>query len=116
MPSDLDLKGYFERIHWSGDAAPALETIKGLLIAHMRAIPFEHLDVLRGKTIALDLESLQAKLVHARRGGYCFERIARGKNRLGSGRGRGARDHLRAVRGRASRAARLWHHLNEEYQ
>jgi N-hydroxyarylamine O-acetyltransferase len=75
MPSDLDLTAYFERIHWTGDAAPVLETIKGLLIAHMRAIPFEHLDVLRGKTIALDLESLQAKLVHARRGGYCFEHV-----------------------------------------
>src|ERR1700727_314376 len=75
MPSDLDLTAYFERIHWTGDAAPVLETIKGLLIAHMRAIPFEHLDVLRGKTIALDLEGLQAKLVRARRGGYCFEHV-----------------------------------------
>src|SRR5690606_38423902 len=36
-------------------------------------IPFENLDVLAGRPIRLDLASLQAKLIGARRGGYCFE-------------------------------------------
>jgi N-hydroxyarylamine O-acetyltransferase len=36
-------------------------------------IPFENLDILLGLPIRLDLESLQRKLVQARRGGYCFE-------------------------------------------
>ena len=39
----------------------------------MAAIPFENLDVLLGRGIRLDLESVTAKLVTARRGGYCFE-------------------------------------------
>jgi N-hydroxyarylamine O-acetyltransferase len=39
----------------------------------MRAIPFENLDVLLGRPVRLDLASLSAKLVTARRGGYCFE-------------------------------------------
>ena len=51
-------------------ARPVLAT---LLLAHMRAIPFENLDVLLGRRIRLDLASLAAKLVAARRGGYCFE-------------------------------------------
>ncbi|HEY6787914.1 MAG TPA: arylamine N-acetyltransferase, partial [Trebonia sp.] len=36
-------------------------------------IPFENLDILLGRGIRVDLESIQAKLVGARRGGYCFE-------------------------------------------
>ncbi len=41
--------------------------------AHVTHIPFENLDILLGRAIALDLASLQAKLVAGRRGGYCFE-------------------------------------------
>ena len=37
------------------------------------AFPFENLDILLGRAIRLDLESLQRKLVAERRGGYCFE-------------------------------------------
>jgi N-hydroxyarylamine O-acetyltransferase len=37
------------------------------------SIPFENVDVRLGRPIGLDLESLQAKLVRRRRGGYCFE-------------------------------------------
>jgi N-hydroxyarylamine O-acetyltransferase len=39
----------------------------------MARIPFENLDVLLGRPIRLDTESLQTKLIEGRRGGYCFE-------------------------------------------
>lgn len=39
----------------------------------MAAVPFENLDVLLGRPIRLDLDSIQGKLVRVRRGGYCFE-------------------------------------------
>ena len=39
----------------------------------MSRIPFENLDVLLGRPIRIDLASIQAKLVAASRGGYCFE-------------------------------------------
>lgn len=39
----------------------------------MACIPFENLDVLLGRTIRLDLDGLQLKLVQNHRGGYCFE-------------------------------------------
>jgi len=44
-----------------------------MLRAHMAAIPFENLDVLLGRGIRIDLDSVVAKLVTAKRGGYCFE-------------------------------------------
>ncbi|MBA3541003.1 MAG: arylamine N-acetyltransferase, partial [Deltaproteobacteria bacterium] len=44
--------------------------------AHVRSIPFENLDVLLGRPIELELDALERKLVHARRGGYCFEQNA----------------------------------------
>jgi N-hydroxyarylamine O-acetyltransferase len=40
---------------------------------HTAAIPFENLDPLLGRSVPLTLDSLQAKLVNRRRGGYCFE-------------------------------------------
>jgi N-hydroxyarylamine O-acetyltransferase len=39
-------------------------------------IPFENLDILLGRPIPLDLESLQIKMVNGGRGGYCFEHNA----------------------------------------
>lgn len=75
VSSTVDLAAYVERIHWTGDATPTLGTLASLLSAHMSHIPFENLDVLLGRRIALDLPSLQRKLVRDRRGGYCFEHV-----------------------------------------
>lgn len=36
-------------------------------------MPYENLDIHLGRTIKLDVESLTAKIVDARRGGYCYE-------------------------------------------
>lgn len=73
MTPALDLSAYFERIQWNGGTDLTLATLTGLLIAHTARIPFEGLDVLLGRPVRLDLDSIQNKLVRARRGGYCFE-------------------------------------------
>jgi N-hydroxyarylamine O-acetyltransferase len=73
MTRSPDLDAYFERIRWAGETSPTLDALTRLLAAHMAHIPFENLDVLLGRPVRLDLESIQAKLVRARRGGYCFE-------------------------------------------
>ena len=74
--SGFDLDAYCARIGWTGadGSRPLdLDSIAGLMLAHMAAIPFENLDVLLGRGVRVDLDSVFAKLVTARRGGYCFE-------------------------------------------
>jgi N-hydroxyarylamine O-acetyltransferase len=73
----FELDAYLTRIgiRGSGPAGPlsTVDHIAALMRAHMAAIPFENLDVLLGRGVRVDLESVFAKLVTARRGGYCFE-------------------------------------------
>jgi len=69
----MDLKSYFQRIGFEGEPAPTLETLAILQRRHAEAIPFENLDSLLKQPVRLDLPSLEQKLVHRGRGGYCFE-------------------------------------------
>lgn len=69
----IDLDAYFARIGHSGACAPTLDVLRALCRLQTRTIPFENLDPLLGRTPALDLVTLQDKLVRARRGGYCYE-------------------------------------------
>lgn len=69
----INLPAYFARINYQGPTAPTLDTLRTIQFHHACSIPFENLDVLLKRGIALDLESLQSKLVTNRRGGYCFE-------------------------------------------
>jgi N-hydroxyarylamine O-acetyltransferase len=55
------------------ERAPTLETLHAIAWHQATSIPFENLDVLLGRPIALTPEALTAKIVHGRRGGYCFE-------------------------------------------
>ncbi len=41
--------------------------------AHVRTVPFENLDIHLGVPLSLDVDDLVAKVVKARRGGFCFE-------------------------------------------
>jgi len=72
-PQALDLAAYLRRVEYEGALEPTAEVLRALHLAHATHIPFENLDVLLGRPIRLDLTSLQAKLVHGGRGGYCFE-------------------------------------------
>ncbi len=67
------LARYLDRIGLDAPPPPTLEGLTALHRAHAGAIPVENLDILLGRPIRLDLPSLLAKLVEARRGGYCFE-------------------------------------------
>jgi N-hydroxyarylamine O-acetyltransferase len=71
--SAFDLEAYHARIGDSGPLEPTSEVLDRIHQAHATMIPFENLDILLGRPIRIDLESLQAKLVRGRRGGYCFE-------------------------------------------
>jgi N-hydroxyarylamine O-acetyltransferase len=71
----LDLAAYLARIGLDRAAVtrPGLDALDALVLAHQRRIPFENLDIVLGRPIHIDLERVFAKLVTARRGGYCFE-------------------------------------------
>jgi len=69
----IDLDAYLTRIGYAGSREPTLTTLNAISAAHVSAIPFENIDVLRGVPIDLEVGALEQKLVFARRGGYCFE-------------------------------------------
>ena len=70
---ELDLAAYCRRIGFAGTPAPTRECLERLIVDHANAIPFENIEVLAHRVPKLDLAGLHDKLVHRRRGGYCFE-------------------------------------------
>lgn len=69
----IDLDAYCERIGYAGPREPTLEVLRALQALHPAAIPFEAIDVLTGVGVDLSPQAIDAKLIGARRGGYCFE-------------------------------------------
>jgi N-hydroxyarylamine O-acetyltransferase len=68
----LDLDAYLQRIgHPRVTASP--EALHSLHAAHVRAIPFENVDVILGTHPGIEFDAVQAKLVGRQRGGYCYE-------------------------------------------
>ncbi|HET6879494.1 MAG TPA: arylamine N-acetyltransferase [Pirellulales bacterium] len=84
----MDIDAYFARIGYTGPREATLAVLEALHLAHATHIPFENLDVQLGRPIAIDLASIEAKLVQGGRGGYCFEQntlLAAALNELGFG-------------------------------
>jgi N-hydroxyarylamine O-acetyltransferase len=73
MSETVDLAAYTERIGFAGELRPSAECLRALHLAHATHVPFENIEVLMGRPMPLDIESLWKKLVVDRRGGYCFE-------------------------------------------
>jgi len=71
--TEFDQDAWLARIGYYGSRAPTLTTLHAVLQHHASAIAYESIDVLLGRPPKLDLASLQQKMVHGRRGGYCFE-------------------------------------------
>lgn len=73
MPSPFNLDAYLERIGYKGPQSATPGTLEAVHALHPAAIAFENLSPLLGSPVMLDADSLQAKLVAGRRGGWCFE-------------------------------------------
>lgn len=69
----IDLPRYLARIGYDGAALPTLAVLRALQAAHIAAIPFEAIDALVGEGVDIDPAAVDAKLIVAGRGGYCFE-------------------------------------------
>ncbi len=70
---NFDLKRYFERIDYQGEALPDHVTVAQIMHQQLCTVPFENLDVISGKGVSLKPEDIVDKIVFRRRGGYCFE-------------------------------------------
>ena len=70
----FDLNAYLERVALDRrPAQPGASALRDLALAHTRTIPFENLNALLRRPVALDIASIQDKLVGGGRGGWCFE-------------------------------------------
>ena len=69
----MDVKAYLERINYRGPLAPTAETLRGLHVAHMTAVPFENLSIHAGEPVVLEDGALFGKIVGRGRGGFCYE-------------------------------------------
>ena len=69
----FDLSKYYKRIGFEGQATADLEGVAAVMRHQLRAVPFENLDVQAGKPVSILPEDIVDKLVHRRRGGYCYE-------------------------------------------
>lgn len=105
-----ELDAYRARIGHTGPLDPDLATLTALHRAHVLAIPFENLSVQLGTPPGQDPQAVFAKLVTARRGGWCYEQnglFARALTTLGFDVTRMSAGVMRALRGEASMGSHL---------
>jgi N-hydroxyarylamine O-acetyltransferase len=71
---DRDVEAYLARIGVTASSPVADHaTLRLLHERHLRAVPFENLDVITGRRLDYDLRALFDKIVVRRRGGWCLE-------------------------------------------
>jgi N-hydroxyarylamine O-acetyltransferase len=68
-----DMPLYLARLGHEQPPPPTLDTLRALQLRHTIAFPFETVSLLLREPVPLDLPSLQRKLLHDGRGGYCYE-------------------------------------------
>jgi N-hydroxyarylamine O-acetyltransferase len=69
----VKVERYLQRIGINETSQPDHEFLARLQLQHMLHIPFENLDIGRGKRLILGYDALYDKIVEDRRGGYCYE-------------------------------------------
>jgi len=71
----VNLEKYFKRVGLPLQAPYTADrdTLKRVMEAQSKFIPFENIDVVQKKLISMDIKDVQKKLVDDTRGGYCFE-------------------------------------------
>ena len=72
-PRLTDRALYLQRLGFDTPPAPTLETLRQLQLRHTGVFPFENLTTLSGEPVLIDLPSIEQKVLHEGRGGYCYE-------------------------------------------
>ena len=71
--SPIERDRYLTRLGYASAPAPTLATLHALQSRHTAAFAFETIACLLHAPVPVDLPSLQRKLLHDGRGGYCYE-------------------------------------------
>ena len=69
----VDLAAYCSRVGYAGPLEPTLATLRALQALQPAAIAFEAIDVLMDRGVDISPQAVDAKLLTAGRGGYCYE-------------------------------------------
>lgn len=69
----MNIDPYLDRIGLARPLPPNLDTLKAVHAAHLRAIPYENLDVQLGRPVTIERPAIFDKIVNRRRGGWCYE-------------------------------------------
>ena len=69
----MNVDAYLSRIGLARPPRADLDGLTALHRAHLRAIPYENLDVQLGRPVTIDRPAIFDKLVTRRRGGWCYE-------------------------------------------
>ncbi|MGF6088847.1 arylamine N-acetyltransferase family protein [Pseudomonas sp. 18173] len=72
-PRLTDRALYLQRLGFDAPPQPTLETLRQLQLRHTGAFAFENLTTLSGEPVLIDLPSIEQKVLHDGRGGYCYE-------------------------------------------
>jgi N-hydroxyarylamine O-acetyltransferase len=69
----MDIDAYLRRVGLDARPPANLEGLKTLHRAHLRAIPYENLDVQFGRPVTIERPAIYEKIVGRHRGGWCYE-------------------------------------------
>lgn len=67
------IEAYLDRIGIPAKPAADVDGLRAIHRAQAFSVPFENFDIHLGRPLSLDPAALVGKIVHGRRGGYCFE-------------------------------------------
>ena len=69
----IDVDAYLARIGFEGARDPSLQTLQRIILLHQLSIAFENLDSFAGLPVLIDPPTIEDKIIHRGRGGYCYE-------------------------------------------
>lgn len=73
MHTLTDSRLYLQRLGYASPPPPTLQTLRDLQLRHVCTFAFESLSTLMHAPVPIDLPSVERKVLHEGRGGYCYE-------------------------------------------
>ena len=71
LKDNFDVPSYLDRIGYKGELQVSEQVLSELQSLHLKAVPFENLDIHNHKPI--DFKNSFSKIIRRNRGGFCYE-------------------------------------------